>query len=50
MCLKNYFDKIDNEKFIKNCPKDNIAIVIENFSRRIIMPLYIPLPYFNFVY
>ncbi len=44
MCLKNYYlDKIDNEKFIKNCPKDNIAIVIENFSRRIIMPLYIPL-------
>ena len=43
-CLKNYYlDKIDNEKFIKNCPKDNIAIVIENFSRRIIMPLYIPL-------
>ena len=43
-CLKNYYlDKIDSEKFIKNCPKDNIAIVIENFSRRIIMPLYIPL-------
>ena len=43
-CLKNYYsDKVDNEKFIKNCPKDNIAIVIENFSRRIIMPMYIPL-------
>ncbi len=44
MCLKNYYlDEVDSYKYIKNCPKDNIAIVIENFSRRIIMPLYIPL-------
>ncbi len=43
-CLKNYYlDEVDSDKYIKNCPKDNIAIVIENFSRRIIMPLYIPL-------
>ena len=42
-CLKNhYFDNIPDE-FIKNCPKNNIAIVIETFSRRILMPLYIPL-------
>ena len=30
-----------NKKWIK--PKNNIAIVVETFSRRIIMPLYIPL-------
>ena len=41
-CLKNYYYKI-NEQDVKNCPKDNIAIVIENFSRRVLMPLYIPL-------
>ena len=29
---------------LKTCPKNNISIVIETFSRRvIIMPLYIPL-------
>ena len=31
------------EEYVKNCPKNNIAIVIETFSRRIVMPLYIPL-------
>ncbi len=42
-CLKNhYYDNVSLE-YVKNCPKDNIAIVIETFSRRIIMPLYIPL-------
>ena len=42
-CLKNhYYNKIPNE-YIKNCPKNNISIVIETFSRRILMPLYIPL-------
>ena len=42
-CLKNhYYNKIPNE-VVKNCPKNSIAIVIETFSRRILMPLYIPL-------
>ena len=42
-CLKNYYFIGILEENIKNCPKDNIAIVIETFSRRVIMPLYIPL-------
>ena len=42
-CLKNYYYNQIPEGYIKNCPKNNIAIVIETFSRRIIMPLYIPL-------
>ena len=42
-CLKNYYYIGILEENIKNCPKDNIAIVIETFSRRVIMPLYIPL-------
>ena len=42
-CLKNhYLNKIPDE-FVKNCPRNNIAIVIETFSRRVLMPLYIPL-------
>ena len=42
-CLKNhYYDEVSDE-YVKNCPKNNIAIVIETFSRRILMPLYIPL-------
>ena len=42
-CLKNhYYNKVPEEN-VKNCPKNNIAIVIETFSRRVIMPLYIPL-------
>ena len=42
-CLKNHYYNQIPEGYIKNCPKNNIAIVIETFSRRIIMPLYIPL-------
>ena len=42
-CLKNYYYIGILEENIKNSPKDNIAIVIETFSRRVIMPLYIPL-------
>ncbi len=42
-CLKNYYYKKLTDEYIKNCPKNNIAIVIETFSRRVIMPLYIPL-------
>ena len=42
-CLKNhYYNKI-SEAYVKNCPKNNISIIIETFSRRVIMPLYIPL-------
>ena len=42
-CLKNYYYNQIPEGYIKNCPKNNIAIVVETFSRRILMPLYIPL-------
>ena len=42
-CLKDYYYNQIPEGYIKNCPKNNIAIVVETFSRRIIMPLYIPL-------
>ena len=42
-CLKNHYYKKISDVYVKNCPKNNIAIVIETFSRRIIMPLYIPL-------
>ena len=42
-CLKNHYYKQVSDEYVKNCPKNNIAIVIETFSRRIIMPLYIPL-------
>ncbi len=42
-CLKNHYYSEIPEEYVKNCPKDNIAIVIETFSRRVIMPLYIPL-------
>ena len=42
-CLKNHYYKKVPEAYVKNCPKNNIAIVIETFSRRMIMPLYIPL-------
>ncbi len=41
-CLKNHFYNQVSEAYVKNCPKNNIAIVIENFSRRFLMPLYIP--------
>ena len=42
-CLKDYYYNQIPEGYIKNCPKNNIAIVVETFSRRIIMPSYIPL-------
>ena len=42
-CLKNYYYKKLTDEYVKNCPKNNIAIVIETFSRRVLMPLYIPL-------
>ena len=42
-CLKNYYYNQIPEGYIKNCPKNNIAIVVETFARRILMPLYIPL-------
>ena len=42
-CLKNHYYNNISDDYVKNCPKNNIAIVIETFSRRIIMPLYIPL-------
>ena len=42
-CLKNFYFNQINEEYVKNCPKNNIAIVIETFSRRMVMPLYIPL-------
>ena len=42
-CLKNYYLNNLSDNIVKNCPKNNIGIVIETFSRRIVMPLYIPL-------
>ncbi len=42
-CLKNHYYKKISDTYIKNCPKNNITIVIETFSRRVLMPLYIPL-------
>ena len=42
-CLKNHYYNQISDEYVKNCPKNNIAIVIETFSRRVIMPLYIPL-------
>ena len=42
-CLKNFYFNEVKDEYVKNCPKNNIAIVIETFSRRMVMPLYIPL-------
>ena len=42
-CLKNHYYSGIPQENTKNCPKDNIAIVIETFSRRLVMPFYIPL-------
>ena len=42
-CLKDHYYNQVSEAYVKNCPKNNVAIVIENFSRRFLMPLYIPL-------
>ncbi len=42
-CFKDYhLGKLDEKTYIKNCPKNNIAIIIETVSRRLVMPLYIP--------
>ena len=42
-CLKDHYLNQVSETYVKNCPKNNIAIVIENFSRRFLIFLYIPL-------
>ncbi len=42
-CLKNHYYNRMSDTYVKNCPKNNISIVVETFSRRILMPLYIPL-------
>ena len=42
-CLKSHYYNKVLEEYVKNCPKNNIAIVVETFARRILMPLYIPL-------
>ncbi len=42
-CFKNYYlDNLADDTYVKNCPKNNIAIVIETVARRLVMPLYIP--------
>ena len=41
-CLKD--TNSENNKFLQNCPKDNMKKeVVETISRRIGMPIYIPL-------
>ena len=42
-CFKNYYsNKLRDNVYLKYCPKNNIAIVIETVSRRLVMPFYIP--------
>ncbi len=42
-CLINFYqNKFDNNQVVKNCPKKDISVVIETLSRRLIMPVYIP--------
>ncbi len=42
-CFKNYYsNKLQDDVYLKNCPKNNISIVIETVSRRLVMPFYIP--------
>ena len=42
-CFKNYYsNRLKDDIYIKNCPKNNISIIIETVSRRLVMPLYIP--------
>ena len=42
-CLINFYkNEFDNNQVVKNCPKKDISIVIETLSRRLIMPIYIP--------
>ena len=44
VCLKKYYsNELYDNVYIKNCPKNNIAIIIETFSRRLGMPFYIPI-------
>ena len=43
-CLIDYYKgNLKDDVYIKNCPKNNIEIILETFSRRIGMPLYIPI-------
>ena len=42
-CVINFYqNRYDNNQLVKNCPKKNISVVIETLSRRLIMPVYIP--------
>ncbi len=42
-CFKNYYtNKLKDDVYLKNCPKNNISIIIETVSRRLVMPFYIP--------
>ena len=44
VCLKKYYsNELNDNIYIKNCPKNNIAVIIETFSRRLGMPFYIPI-------
>ena len=44
VCLKKYYsNELNDSIYIKNCPKNNIAVIIETFSRRLGMPFYIPI-------
>ena len=50
-CLKDYYYNQITEKKVKNCPKNNIAIVIETFSRRVTYAfIYSISIYFNFLF
>ncbi len=43
VCLKKYYSgELTDKVYVKNCPKNNIAVIIETFSRRLGMPFYIP--------
>ncbi len=42
-CIKNFYsEKFDNNQVVKNCPRKDISVIIETISRRIVMPIYIP--------
>ena len=42
-CISNFYqNKFDNNQIVKNCPKKDISVIIETLSRRLIMPIYIP--------
>ena len=40
--MAHYSNRLKDDIYIKNCPKNNISIIIETVSRRLVMPLYIP--------